>query len=110
MTDTAQDQDTFPFGFTDDSERTVQRRVPTLPAPPSADPGPATARTPDDAIFRPAAATQAAAVAPTAVLEVPAEPTEEERKLAPSERPAARPARRPWRPLTSGRWRPRNRW
>ncbi|MFT3971123.1 MAG: DoxX family protein [Micropruina sp.] len=92
MTDTAHDQDTFPFGFTDDSDRTVQRRVPTLPAPPRTEPGPAAARTPDDAIFRSSATTPAAAVAPTAVLEVPAEPTEEERKLA-AERAARREAR-----------------
>lgn len=87
MTDT--DQHTFPFGFTEEEEP-VRRRAPKLPAPPSVTPDARTARTPDDGIFRSGAA--APAVAPTAVMEVPAEPTEEERKLA-AERAARREAR-----------------
>ncbi len=89
MTDT--DQHTFPFGFTEEDEPT-RRRAPKLPAPPSATPDARTARTPDDGIFRSGAAASSPAVAPTAVMEVPAEPTEEERKLA-AERAARREAR-----------------
>ncbi len=71
MTDTVHDQQTFPFGFTGISDD----------------------RTSNDTFVRRDAATPAAVVAPTAVLELPTELTEEERKLA-AERAARREARK----------------
>lgn len=95
MTYTVHDEQTSPFApAAGDDDQFAQRRVPTLPAPPSVQPASGEAvRRPDDSIFRAGAAS---ATAPTAVLEtpdeVPAEPSAEERKLA-AERAARREAR-----------------
>lgn len=87
MTDTAHDQHGFPFGFTEVDDYPQQRRKTTLPPPPVTA-NARTAQVPNDAVF----GSDAAAVAPTAVMEVPAELTAEERKLA-AERAARREAR-----------------